>query len=49
MLIQIPACISSRIGEEMGLIDVLPVVFVVGSFVACFGYLVREFVLSRWF
>mgnify|MGYP004238750035 CR=1 FL=1 len=49
MLIQIPACILSRFGEEMDLINVLPVIFVLGSFVACFGYLAREFVLSRWF
>ena len=32
----------------MNVVDVLPVVFVVGTFAICFGYLLKEYVLSRW-
>lgn len=32
----------------MDLVDTLPVILVAGSFVLCFGYLLKEYVLARW-
>ena len=32
----------------MDLVDALPAFLVLGTFVLCFGYLLKEFVLARW-
>lgn len=32
----------------MDLLDLLPVVVVVGAFAICFGSLIKEYFLSRW-
>ena len=31
----------------MNLVDAIPALFVVGSFLLCFGYLLKEYVLAR--
>ena len=32
----------------MQLVDLLPMIIVVGAFAICFGSLVKEYFLSRW-
>lgn len=32
----------------MHLVDLLPVIVLVGAFAICFGSLIKEYLLSRW-
>jgi hypothetical protein len=32
----------------MHAVDLMPVVFAVGVFALCLGYLVREYILTKW-